>query len=798
MKSLSARSVRSSKRRSLIAAIRQLFGGAARPEPRYRGRSLQVHPSLETLEGRSLMAVVAGLATDMADTPPAEISSAITMPAAPPRGLRQNVVDSEDVDDDGECTASDVLSVINAINAKSMDTARGFVDVDGDGECTASDVLRVINRINSGNTRRPRPGPVTPPTATGEVRSIDGTGNNVANPEWGSTNEQFLLIAPADYGDGISTPAGADRPSAREISNEIVAHSDEATPSDRNLTAYIYVWGQFLDHDLDLTGTGSPKEPFTIPVPTGDAVFDPQGTGTAIIPLSRSGYDPASGTSTENPRQQVNLVTSWIDGSMVYGSDAATAASLRTFVGGAMKTSEGNFLPTDAGGNFLAGDVRVNENVELTSLQTLFVREHNRLAGNIAAATPTLTDEQVYQKARALVIAELQAVTYNEWLPALLGKGALAPYRGYNASVNPGIANEFATAAFRLHTTINDDVEFFDNNGRPITFDYVNAVGETVTVDGGVSLVEAFFNPSLLKQSGVDGVLKYAASTHMEELDTQVVDSLRNFLFTLPGGGLDLAALNIQRGRDHGLADYNSVRAAYGLPRVTSFDQITSDPELQAKLESTYGSVDNIDMWIGGLAEDHVRGGSVGPLVQRVLADQFQRLRDGDRFWYQQVFSGPQLAELERTSLSDIIERNTGVKGLQDNVFFFQSQAGGQVFNDLNGDGVLNIRREAGLRGIEVQLLSDEGSVIATTTTNREGRYQFMAFPETGDFQIKLVVPTGANATTSDLLTLLISTGDQRRLGLNFGVSLPKSTTVVSAEGEASDWSAAVDSLFGA
>src|SRR5262249_52269992 len=160
-------------------------------------------------------------------------------------------------------------------------------------------------------------------------------------------------------------------------------------------------------------------------------------------------------------------------------------------------------------------------------------------------------------------------------------------------------------------------------------------------------------------------------STHAEALDTQLVQSLRNFLFGQPGqGGMDLAALNIQRGRDHGLADYNTTRAAYGLPRVRSFADITSNPELQQALKQAYGNVNNIDLWVGAMAEDHVRGGSTGPLVRRILANQFERLRDGDRFWYQRAFSGQQLSQIEHTTLADIIERNTGVRGLQDNVFF--------------------------------------------------------------------------------------------------------------------------------
>jgi hypothetical protein len=618
-------------------------------------------------------------------------------------------------------------------------------------------------------------------------RSIDGTGNNLAHPDWGSTYERLLREAPAAYADGVSAPAGASRPSARAVSDALAAHVAQATPDNRDLSAYIYVWGQFLDHDLDLTGAASPAQPFNIPVPTGDPSFDPTGTGTQVIPLDRSVYDPATGTGVGNPRQQVNQVTAWIDGSMIYGSDASRAAALRTFVGGKLKvlgSPVGDLPPLNTAGLanandahrapdsqlFLAGDVRANENVELTSMQTLFVREHNRLADQIARANPRLNDEEVYQRARAQVIAEIQSITYNEWLPALLGPGALRPYRGYNPNVNPDIANEFSTAAFRLHTEVNDDVEFFDNNGRPITFSIVNDQGQTVTVDGQVSLADAFFNPTLFKQTGVDGMLKYAASTHAEAFDNQLVDSLRNFLFGAPGqGGLDLAGLNIQRGRDHGLADYNTVRAAYGLPRVTSFAQITSDPTLQAKLQQLYGSVNNIDLWVGIMAEDHVRGSSVGPLDRRIIADQFERLRDGDRFWYQRTFSGAQLAQIEHTTLADIIQRNTGVRGLQNDVFFFKARVQGTVFFDLNGNGAQN-RGEAGAAGVTVELINPDGEVIATTLTDRQGHYVFDHLPETGDYQVRVVPPAGVTLTTANPEGFSISAGDETVRGVDFGL----------------------------
>ncbi len=164
-----------------------------------------------------------------------------------------------------------------------------------------------------------------------------------------------------------------------------------------------------------------------------------------------------------------------------------------------------------------------------------------------------------------------------------------------------------------------------------------------------ISLANAFFNPVEIEQTGVDPILKYLATDNAQEVDNKIVPELQNFLFGPPGaGGFDLASLNIQRGRDHGLADYNTTRLAYGLAPVSSFAQISSNPEIQAELKRLYGNVNNIDLWVGGLAEDHAPGASVGPTFQRIIANQFERLRDGDRLWYQNIYSGPALGPQHR------------------------------------------------------------------------------------------------------------------------------------------------------
>lgn len=504
---------------------------------------------------------------------------------------------------------------------------------------------------------------------------FDGSGNGRPGDTRGAAGTPLLRKAAPEYADKVSSAAGASRPSARTISNAL-SSQESSVVNDRGMSDFVYVWGQFLDHDIDLSDSGK-TESLPIAVPTGDRWFDPASTGTKTIGLTRSAVASGTGTSPSNPRQQVNEVTAFIDGSQVYGSSKARADALRSFSGGLMRTSAGTMLPFNTSGLanandshvmpdaklYLAGDVRANENPDLISLQTLFVREHNRIAKEQATVHPAWTDEQLYQSARQQVIAELQAITYNEFLPALLGRQAIRPYSGYRADVNPSIANEFSTGAFRFgHSLLDSEIGRLNDDGTE--------AGKPI------SLAHAFFNtavfdPADANHAGdIDPFLKAAASGTAQEVDLLVVDELRNMLFGAPGsGGLDLAALNIQRGRDHGLADYNTVRAAYGLPKVSSFREITPDGAVQRTLQELYGSVENIDLWVGGLAEKHVPGSSAGPLFQRIMVDQFTRLRDGDSHWYQRRLSGRQLGEAGATRLSDVIRRNTSLTKLQPNVF---------------------------------------------------------------------------------------------------------------------------------
>lgn len=405
---------------------------------------------------------------------------------------------------------------------------------------------------------------------------------------------------------------------------------------------------------------------------------------------------------------------------MVYGSDAVRAQSLRTLHNGLLKTLSGSSrqrhlqrrmrdggdrrgggggggggdgggggggggsrspsndlppfnldgLPNEGGdsnrGLFLVGDVRGNEQIGLISMHTLFVREHNRLARKIRDRFNDASDEEIYQLARKIVGAEIQKIVYDEYLPALMGPMAprLSEYRGYDANADASLATEFSGAAYRFgHSMISSDLNLVDDNGR-----------ET----GQRSLRDAFFDVNFIVEDPdrVGEILNGFITHRAQELDTLVIDDVRNFLFTNIGAsGLDLPALNVQRGRDYGLPTYNAAREAYGLGPVSSFDLVTSDTNLRANLTQVYGTPDNMDLWIGCLAEDHISGASVGRLLAEMMREQFLRLMHADRFFF---LNDPDfdtsemrnIIDLRDLRFADIIDRNTQIRPNDRSAFF--------------------------------------------------------------------------------------------------------------------------------
>ena len=636
---------------------------------------------------------------------------------------------------------------------------------------------------------------------TGTLYSYDGTGNNSAN--LGSAGTDLLRNSPVAYADGIGAPSLPGNSSARVISDILNNQADPINPGQdlntvdqNNLSDFGYSWGQFIDHDMDLT-PGNPNDTLQI-----FADFnDPSQMGNQTF--NRSVFDPNTGTAATGPRQQINAVTSFLDLSQVYGSSQAIADALRTFRNGLLKTSPGNMLPydnstyftpnqlaiiqmaNDSGAVqtqslFVTGDVRGNETVELTVLQTLFDRNHNRIAGILQSEHPTWTDEQLYQEARKLNIAEYQIITYQYYLPDLLGPGALKAYAGYQATIDPSIATEFSTIGFRFgHSLLSGNIERQSNNGLDLV--------PNDPAGASLSLATDFFDPNVLNPNGVTdpltghistdigAILKGNADGDAQANDLLAINDVRNLLFGNGGqtdNGLDLIARDVERARDHGIGSYNQVRVAYGLPAVTSFDQITSDVKVQQELQAAYQTVDNIDPFEGGLAEDHMPGSDMGPLFTSILADQFTRLRDGDRnFFLNQSFNRDELSILAKSNtLAKIIEANTNITNLQSDVFLFRASINGNVVQN-TGNKFFPIQ---GISGVTVQLMDDAGNVISTTVTDARGHYSFnqqSGLSATGTYSVAIVLPAELTQVSANPASILISRGDSNVFGVNFVVS---------------------------
>ena len=388
----------------------------------------------------------------------------------------------------------------------------------------------------------------------------------------------------------------------------------------------------------------------------------------------------------------------------------------------------------------VAGDVRANENIALTAVHTLFAREHNRIVGLLPSS---LSNEQKFQIARRVVGAEEQYITYNEFLPALGVQ--LPPYRGYDPHVNASLSTEFATVGYRMHSMVHGEFDIdvpagtysasllttFRNEGIDVQ---TAANGDTQLT---VPLTLAFGNPDLLQQIGEGPLVAGLASERQYKNDEQIDNSMRSVLFQIPKPGStqpcgtpvidpncfqdvsDLGAIDIQRGRDHGIPYYNDLRRAYGLRPVRSFTDITGESTdqlppgltinspsildfvkllddqgnviplgsdnaqedavvgirrstLAARLKAIYGDVNKVDAFVGMVSEKHVPGTEFGELQLAMWTKQFAALRDGDRFFYA---NDPVLAQIQhdygvtyRVTLSQLIKLDTGVT-LQPNVF---------------------------------------------------------------------------------------------------------------------------------
>lgn len=499
-----------------------------------------------------------------------------------------------------------------------------------------------------------------------EYRSFDGTCTNHVYKVAGSAGTAQYSYIP---GLSSSVPTGGGLPSARHISNVLCSQTSDIY-NKRQLNEFLVFFGQFLDHTF-VASTTKDGTAYPIPLAPDDSNFANFSTGELPFTRHKRAQPVPLGDDRHNEgvERPVNLLSSAIDLASVYGAYVERADYLRSHTGGQMLVSSGNLLPFDTFGlsnvptsseeYFVAGDDRVNEHPVLTALHTLFVREHNKLAEELAVVFMNWDDDKLFHEARKINIAQYQKIVYEEFFPMITGR-QMPPFKGYNKSVIPTISIEFSTAAFRIgHTLV----------GNSLTMR-----GEGMSDMPSVPMSEVFFpHSNEIVKTGIDVYLRGAMYARAQEVDTHISNMLRNYLFTNVDGvqGLDLIALNIQRGRDHALPSYNELRRLFTLTVAQSFSDITSNVALQNRLQTIYGTVDKVEAWVGLMAEDHISGGSVGPTLFAIWVEEFGRLRDGDRFFYsnKDLFKSEMLVRFPRLteilsgsdSMEKVILRNTNI-----------------------------------------------------------------------------------------------------------------------------------------
>ena len=575
---------------------------------------------------------------------------------------------------------------------------------------------------------------------TEKYRTMDGSCNNRQQPLYGQQGTQMQRLLQSTYGNLGNlnnlprlAKSGSQLPSARKVSQtSFVAGSPKlnipASPHSE-ISVYFMQFGQFIDHDLthspaieadcclkdgDRLPWTYPGDPynnkdydcFPIEIPDNDKYW---GKNRSCIEFARSEPSP-SFQCTAGSREQMNDITHWLDGGNIYGNSKEEERNLRnTSDRSQLKSSRSadgrELLPSCASERersniaacgelcamephrscMFAGDFRVNEQPGLTVMHTVWIREHNRVAGELRDINMQWGAETIFQEARKIVIAEWQHIVYNEWLPILLGvnymtTNNLLPLtsgysRDYDEDTDPSTYNEFAAAAFRFgHSMIASLIPERDIRGRNIS---------------RLELKRNFNNASVLKEKGF---IANSIRGYTQELapswDEAFVEDIINNLFEVEAGkgGMDLTALNIQRGRDHGIAGYNSYRkkcasASNNLNAASDFNELTGtgdgsiSPDQVRKLDNLYDHVDDIDLYVGGTFEDKQGDSILGPTFLCIIGEQFKRLKRGDRFWYENGdfsksrFSESQLKQIRKSSMARIVCDNTDITRIQPLVF---------------------------------------------------------------------------------------------------------------------------------
>uniref|UniRef100_A0A8C2KZ20 NAD(P)H oxidase (H2O2-forming) n=1 Tax=Cyprinus carpio TaxID=7962 RepID=A0A8C2KZ20_CYPCA len=502
-----------------------------------------------------------------------------------------------------------------------------------------------------------------------EVQRYDGWYNNLADHDRGAADAALVRLFPAQYTDGVYLPRQEPHlPNPRQISN-IAMSGQSGLMSYRNSSVQSVAFGYHVWSEISETRRpGCPPEFMHIKVQKEDPVFGSNSSQPVLLQFQRAEWDPSTGKSPNNPRTQVNHVTAWIDGSSIYGSSSSWCDALRTFSKGLLASGSSKDMPRRSSSSYLMwsapdpstspgsqelyefGNAWANENIFTVTEGIIWFRYHNYLASKLHEEHPFWSDEELFQNARKRVIATFQVNTVF--------------FAGYQKYVDPGISAEFEAAAVRFGLTLPPP-GVYKRYTAQITF---------------VKLLEinVDMNPNLQSSQDVDELIMGMASQIAEREDNIIVEDLRDYMYgPLRFSRSDAVALTIQRGRDFGLPSYNQIRESLNMRPVNSWDEI--NPKLKntqvLPQPSLYeNDISRLELFVGGLLESQE---GPGPVFSAIILDQFERIRNADRFWFENIqnglFTEEEIQAIRNTTFHDVLLDVTSAEegDIQKNVFFW-------------------------------------------------------------------------------------------------------------------------------
>ncbi|NXJ11643.1 DUOX2 oxidase, partial [Odontophorus gujanensis] len=527
---------------------------------------------------------------------------------------------------------------------------------------------------------------------TWEVQRYDGWYNNLQHHSRCSVGSRLLRLLPANYADGVYQALQEPHvPNARQLSNT-VARGPSGLPSKRNTTVLAVFFGfHVLSDILGTEKPGCPAEFLNIHIPEGDSVFDPAGTGDIVLPFQRIHWALETGQSPNSPREQTNEVTGWLDGSSIYGPSHSWSDALRNFSNGQLASGPGGHIPRETDGKvpmwkaldpstgqggsrgiYDLGNAWGNENRFLQAVSIAWFRYHNYLAVELAKDHPSWSDEDIFQHARKRVIATFQRIVLYEWLPALLG-APVQTYTGYQQHLDPSPSPEFVAAArIFLASMVPPGVYRRDSSC------HLQNVSSSSDPFPAVRLCNSYWSREStgMQQEDVDDLLLGMSSQIAEQEDNIVVEDLQDYWYgPLKYSRTDYVASWLQRSRDLGLPTYNQARERFGLEPLQDWTNLAPHSQQKVLEVATLyaNNTDHLELLPGGMLE----GDSL--LFSAIILDQFVRLRDGDRFWFENtkngLFTAEEVEEIHNTTFRDVLAAVTysDWAELQSNVFVWST-----------------------------------------------------------------------------------------------------------------------------